>query len=358
MELYLFLDPLESLKGPLTPAFLMALETRANFDTVFVSQLFSKTVSSRLDELRFRTIKYEKRFLFKGSLLTMEAWLRKSGVNLELNKKVIVNFSQCFLVNAHIYYAQGPMTIALEEMYPDMRKTHKFVYSASKGLLRINDLAFLRKLRAKSNFFIANSKSCANMYERLGIKIDDIIYPPLDCQQFKSTTNHPSKNYVVSYFGKETKYPALKAIADKGIKIRAFGSKRAYIPSYILKHPNIKFENDISDLGLANLYSHALFTLFTFNHEPFGYIPVESMACGIPVLTYNRQGPSETILNHETGWLMERDSDLVEKALILWKSGYSSEMGAKCRARALEFDASEIIRKWLEFFKSIEHLHK
>jgi len=42
---------------------------------------------------------------------------------------------------------------------------------------------------------------------------------------------------------------------------------------------------------LIDLYSNALFTLFTFTHELFGYVLVESMACGTSVLTYNRQGP-------------------------------------------------------------------
>ncbi len=47
----------------------------------------------------------------------------------------------------------------------------------------------------------------------------------------------------------------------------------------------------VSDDELARLYANAKFTVFPFIHEPFGYVPVESMACGTPpVLTYDKQG--------------------------------------------------------------------
>jgi glycosyltransferase involved in cell wall biosynthesis len=62
---------------------------------------------------------------------------------------------------------------------------------------------------------------------------------------------------------------------------------------------------------LVNPYSIALITLFVFTHKPFGYIPVESKACGTPVLTYNRQGPSETVIHGVTEWLANSDEELV-----------------------------------------------
>jgi glycosyltransferase involved in cell wall biosynthesis len=45
----------------------------------------------------------------------------------------------------------------------------------------------------------------------------------------------------------------------------------------------------VNDEELIDLYSNALYTLFTFAHEPFGYVSVEGMACSIPVLICNRQ---------------------------------------------------------------------
>ena len=66
---------------------------------------------------------------------------------------------------------------------------------------------------------------------------------------------------------------------------------------------------------LADLYSNALYTLFTFTHELFGYISVESMACSTPVLTYNRQGSSDTVLDGVAEWLANSDEELIDLAV-------------------------------------------
>ena len=202
-------------------------------------------------------------------------------------------------------------------------------------------------MASMSKLIIANSKFCASMYEKRGIRVHNVIYPPLDCDMFK-LTSAPSRNYVLTYFGKETEFHVLKKIGDAGVKIKAFGSKMPYVPKGLLKSRNIEFLGKVSDEELVNLYSNALFTLFTFTHEPFGYIPVESMACGTPVLTYNRQGPSETVVNGVTGWLANTLEEVACLAVRLWRNGYPSTMRKEARKRALLFDVKRIAKKWLQ----------
>jgi glycosyltransferase involved in cell wall biosynthesis len=353
MELNFLLDPLESLNGSITPAFLTATEIKETFSTVFISQFVNKKIAEVLNNSGFEVINLGKHFYFSGSLLSIEAWLRKSEFKPQDKTKLIVNFSQCFIANAHIYYAQGSMTKALADMYPDMRRVHRFAYPIVRRLFNNLDKNFIGKLRAKSQLFIANSIYCAHMYEDMGIKVDGVIYPPLDCIQFKPKT-HASEAYVLTYFGKETKYPVVKSIADAGVKIRAFGAKGPFIPSYMRKHPNIEIEGKVSNERLVDLYSNALYTLFTFNHEPFGYIPVESMACGTPVLTYDAQGPSESVIEGQTGWLVKSDDELENSALHIWKHHYSLQIRKDCRLRALAFDSKIIAKKWLEIIKQVE----
>jgi hypothetical protein len=353
MELYFLLDPLESLNGPLRPAFLTAQEIKETFRTVFASQFVDNKIAEVLKISGFEVLNLGKYFYFSGSLLNMEAWLRKSEFKSEDKNRLIVNFSQCFTADAQIYYAQGPMTNALSDMYPEMRRTHQIAFRVAGNFFKKLDKSFIAKLRASSQLFIANSKFCASMYEEMGIQVDDIVYPPLDCTQFKPTAD-PSEDYAVTYFGKETKYPVLKNIADSGVKLKAFGAKNPYVPSYIRHHPNIEFEGTISEARLVNLYSNALYTLFTFNHEPFGYIPVESMACGTPVLTYNAQGPKESVVDSQTGWLVNSDSELQESASRIWKTHYSKKMRKECRLRALEFDSRKIAKQWLETIKEVD----
>ncbi|NET33851.1 MAG: glycosyltransferase family 4 protein [Cyanothece sp. SIO1E1] len=42
--------------------------------------------------------------------------------------------------------------------------------------------------------------------------------------------------------------------------------------------------------------------------EAFGNVAIEALACGVPVIAYNRGGPAEIVRNGKTGWLVEPDS--------------------------------------------------
>lgn len=42
--------------------------------------------------------------------------------------------------------------------------------------------------------------------------------------------------------------------------------------------------------------------------EAFGNVAIEALACGVPVISYERGGPSEIIQSGKTGWLVEPDS--------------------------------------------------
>jgi hypothetical protein len=116
-------------------------------------------------------------------LLTFEAWLRRCDLSLE--DGIVLNFSQCFLQDTHIYYAQGPITKALDDMYLELRPSYRLVYKVARPFLMKRDKRFNEELRRRSRIFIADSRFCASMYGDWGIKVDDVIYPPLDCEQFK-----------------------------------------------------------------------------------------------------------------------------------------------------------------------------
>ncbi|MFP3320627.1 MAG: glycosyltransferase, partial [Acidilobus sp.] len=267
---------------------------------------------------------------------------------------VVVNFSQAFLVNADVYYAQGPITRALDDMYPEMRPLYRAIYRTFRRLFILHDRRFNRGLRRASRLFIANSSFTRSMYEAWGIRVDGVIYPPLDTSFFRPITSRPSGDYVLTYAGKETAFSVIRRVADAGVKIRAFGSKISHVPDYIRKHPNIELLGRVSDEELVELYSNALFTLFPFTHEPFGYVPVESMACGTPVLTYAAQGPGETVIHGVTGWLAKDEGSLVDMAVRIWREGYPSDMRARSRERAEQFDTKVIADKWLEVLKGVK----
>ncbi len=71
----------------------------------------------------------------------------------------------------------------------------------------------------------------------------------------------------------------------------------------------------IDDEKLINLYNRSRLVLYAPYLEPFGLIPIESMACGTPVIGVKEGGVRETIIHDKTGILVERDESLFAKAI-------------------------------------------
>ncbi len=347
-------DPLTMVYGPLQPPLLIAKELRNRYEIEFITVMVTKEIQEYLNNLGFRVESLKKRFCFSGSLQYFEAWLRQ--VNLKLNQDaIIINFSNSIMTTpCHIYYGLGPITKALNDMLPDFGRLYKFTYRLLKKPLHYLEKKRFKELTSSPETFIACSTFCAEMYRDFGIHADKVIFPPIDTMCFNHKSSKPSGDYVLAYFGKETPFHVLKRVADWGIKLKIFGSKMADLS---LKHRNMEILGKVTEQELVDLYSNALFTIFPFNHEPFGYIPVESMACGTPVLTYRKQGPKETVVHGSTGWLVNNEDELIILAHKLWRDSYSSQMRQRARERSLIFDQKIIARQWLSLINNLEDLY-
>lgn len=69
----------------------------------------------------------------------------------------------------------------------------------------------------------------------------------------------------------------------------------------------LDFEFGVDDTRLIVLYSEALLTICAFIMEPLGFVPLESLACGTPVVGVREAGLRETIASEEIGLLVHRD---------------------------------------------------
>lgn len=77
----------------------------------------------------------------------------------------------------------------------------------------------------------------------------------------------------------------------------------------------IEFLTDVSDDELAENYNQALLTVYTPIMEPFGFVPLEGMACETPVVGVCEAGVRETIVHEATGLLVERDPARLAEAI-------------------------------------------
>lgn len=289
------------------------------------------------------------------SMLWLESWLREGmfSRNSREFKKVlegkefdyVVNATNTVPIESDLWWTQGP---PLMTTLDEMASSNFLAWMASRlGRRAIEsiDSKLVSEMSRVSGITVANSRYSERIYKLMGCNISGVIFNTKDFSSFKPSTNSPERDYVLTYFGKETDFEPILELASRGVRIVAFGSKLPLGMNLGQLSKLVDFRGKVTHEELVGLYSNALFTLFPFTNEPFGYIPIESMACGTPVLSYGKQGPSETILDQRTGWLVESQKDIERKAVELWEAGSVDGFPFRCMERAAKFDPSYSARQ-------------
>ncbi|MFB6469892.1 MAG: glycosyltransferase family 4 protein [Vulcanisaeta sp. AZ3] len=341
----LIVDGIDGVTGPIRVAVTLGYFLRLrSYRVTLVTPYVNSSVKHEIQGLNI--IELIGKPTLSGQLGHLWLWIRNAFREVVYRSDCItINLSFELPIPSTIFYAQGYVGDLLKDMTETAPMHYRLGYLLASPLIKAANMVYHKGI-VNSRFVVANSRFTADMVRSRGITVSDIIHPPINTNFFKPVEN-PGEDYVLTYVGKETEFKVLKALADNGIKIVAFGSKVPWLPKWFTRHSMIDYKGRVSDDELVKLYANAKFTVFPFTHEPFGYVPVESMACGTPVLTYNKQGPAETVINNETGWLVNNPSELVDRALRIWNNGYPNIMRIKARERALNYSEDLIMRRWL-----------
>ena len=96
----------------------------------------------------------------------------------------------------------------------------------------------------------------------------------------------------------------------------------------------VEFKTMVDDQELVELYNQARCTLYAPVMESFGLVPLESMACGTPVVGIREGGVRETLVHGVTGLLADRDTDEFATAVVglLDNPSLAEQMGRQARA--------------------------
>jgi glycosyltransferase involved in cell wall biosynthesis len=101
----------------------------------------------------------------------------------------------------------------------------------------------------------------------------------------------------------------------------------------------LEFRVNVSDDELVRLYNQARAFVYSPVLEPFGFAPLEAMACGAPVVAVQEGGVRESVLDSITGFLTPRQPDAFAAALmrVLTDAACAKQLGQNGRQRVLEF---------------------
>ncbi|MGM0689629.1 MAG: glycosyltransferase family 4 protein [Bacillota bacterium] len=122
-----------------------------------------------------------------------------------------------------------------------------------------------------------------------------------------------------------------------------------YVSPY-LDEEKVRYVGPVGPADKGALLGGALAMLHLINFdEPFGLSVVESMACGTPVIAFNRGSMPELITDGETGFLVE-DLDQAHSAL----SHLKTIDRRKCRLRVEEnFTVDLMVGRYIDVYKKI-----
>lgn len=149
------------------------------------------------------------------------------------------------------------------------------------------------------------------------------IYHGIDLNQF-TFNPEPEGDYII-YFGrihqdKGTKEAIEIAQAlDKQLIIAGIIQDQNYFDEYVkpfLKKGKIEYIGSVDPIKRDTLLGNAKLLLHPINFsEPFGLSVVEAMACGTPVVAFNKGSMSELITNGVNGFLAENSEEAIEKIM-------------------------------------------
>jgi hypothetical protein len=268
-----------------------------------------------------------------------------------------VNVSMTTAIDADAWLIQSrPLGMALDAMRHGVNGgALKAAVTAAAPVVGHLDEHHLLDAGRRARVRYATTQHVSDWFESRGLPVQAVL-PMYYRPAIHRTTSRPTRDSILTYVGKETDSAALRMLLETGLPVTMFGSKSVgwVVKALQLhKYPHAQLLGHVTDDELSELYSNARFTAFPFTEEPFGLIPLESMACGTPILTYGEQGPGESVLDGQTGWLVDSPQEFVSRAKSLWEDGEpSSAMVAACLQRATRYHIDSVRVGWSSLFDS------
>jgi len=156
--------------------------------------------------------------------------------------------------------------------------------------------------------YVANSHYVAARIRRYYNRGSTVVYPPVDTAFYRPPDDrrHPRAGLLVvsalvPYKRIETAIEAARVVGEK-LSIVGTGPELARLQR--LAGPDVTFLGWRSNDEIRALYQQSAAALLP-GIEDFGLVPVEAQACGCPVVALSEGGAAETVVDGQTGVLVD-----------------------------------------------------
>ena len=227
---------------------------------------------------------------------------------------VVISSSHCVAKSVitppgtvHICYCHTPMRYAWDQFEAYFGRgrldpiSGRLMRTVMAGLARWDRATAYRVDR-----YLTNSQYVADRVRRYYNRDALVVYPPVDTEFFQPDSAVPDRyalvvSALVPYKRLDVAIDACR-LARVPLKIVGTGPDRARLEQRAAGEA--EFLGWVSDGNLRERYRRARFLLMT-GEEDFGIAPLEAQACGRPVVALGRGGARESIVDGETGILVD-----------------------------------------------------
>ncbi len=247
----------------------------------------------------------------------------------------------------HLCYAHSPARYLWD-------RTHDVQAQAGKGMLgrlkRWHLSRTFHPLRVwdseaadRADVLLAASKEVQRRIELYWRRESSVLYPPIDDMWLQpaptsaGAMEHPEYFLIVSSLARYKRIDlAIEACNQLGVHLKVVGEGADAGRLKALAGPTVEFYGWRTGDELRDIYANAKATLFP-GDEDFGLVPLESMACGTPVIGFAKGGALESILPGKTGELFGEPTG-ESLAKVIKKFDPKNYKADECINQAKRFD--------------------
>jgi glycosyltransferase involved in cell wall biosynthesis len=212
-----------------------------------------------------------------------------------------------FLKTNNVYFCLEPLRIAYEyslRMPENLGPVNKLYEGITRRMRKQIDQTNARSAKhtlAISYFDREYMIHAFDRYPRISyLGVDEKLFHPFQVKKKKQVLFVAEQEYI---YGWDLAEKALQLIPEKQrpeMKL-VFGTKQTI---------------RISEEDLIKMYNESIVVLSLSRYDTFGLVPLESMACGVPVIALNVAGYRETMVDGKTGFLTEFDAKEIAEKIV------------------------------------------
>jgi glycosyltransferase involved in cell wall biosynthesis len=222
-----------------------------------------------------------------------------------------------------IAYIHTPMRYAWDLFFEYQKRSNVIVrHFMNKWMSGIRQWDYISSQRIDT--IAANSEYIARRIKKYWNRDAVVIYSPVNTRRFFPADFHHEDFYVA--FSRLVPYKrmdlAVQACRKLGRKLIVIGSgpDDKKLKKLAAGCSTITFTGRVSD-EILRTYLQTCRALIFCAEEDFGLIPLETQACGRPVIAFAKGGACETVVPDKTGvFFKEQTSDCVAEAIMKFES--------------------------------------